>query len=160
MEDLEHLGRSPAFPRPTRIASPRPRPQRATNGASNARPKRLSPPSCEGRGPGPPQGFVAGLHPIDVDNLHCEAGVAEQRRKAHWLDPRVNVRRGAAHLLVGSPHRLAQSRQGIAAGNGTEEGEILFKREADRQQRAPQIVDGIEPAHRNAEVVSGGLQLQ
>ena len=64
---------------------------------------------------------IGNAQPIHVDDRPREPGCLEKRRDRGRLDSRVNMRRRAAHDLVGGAHRCAELRQGVATGHCADE---------------------------------------
>ncbi len=83
----------------------------------------------------------------------------QQRSEHRRLDPRVDMGNRDAADRIGGPHRGAQLRQGVAARYGADQERVRRHAGAQAPKRAGQIVDGVERAERDDEVVSARPRL-
>ena len=99
---------------------------------------------------------VAQEDSIDVDHGHDEPRRGEQAGERGRLDPGVGARRGRPGQAIGGEHRAAQGGKAVAPGERADEGAVGTQGAAHRGQRREELVDGIERADGDDEVVAGG----
>ena len=90
---------------------------------------------------------------IDVDDGADEAGLLQQRGQGSGLHPWMDVRHGEAAHGIGRTHRPAKLWQRAATGQRADEQGIGPHRVADEAQCERQVVDAVQCANRDDEVV-------
>ena len=101
------------------------------------------------------QRAVAHGKAVVIDNLARETGTLEKCAGCAVIDLRVDARRGA--LAVGGQHCLTERGQRSRARHGRQQKASGRKRLSQKNQRPGQVVDRVEFAQANDEIVRSAL---
>lgn len=107
----------------------------------------------------PIEAVVGNLHRVDIDDRHGKPACRQQPGKRRRFEPRMDVRRGAARLLVGSTHRRAEPWQRVASCDRADEQRIRLQRKADTRQCRGKVVDAFKRADRDTQVVAADFEV-
>ena len=153
MQDLKHFRRScRRWLRTQNLLRPRRRCCRQRPARSFAR-GCLSPPSAQ-IGDQLCERAIRTCDPVDIDHRDGEARRATAAGRAPPLRSGDGRGARAARHRVRGAHRAAQLRQRVAARHRADQQAVVPQRRRISAQRARQVIDGIERADREHEVIS------